>query len=167
MDVNTKCDNLLNELYKFSRDVIVLGTTINDDRLEIFEKSIGYVLPNDFKYILKKHNGIFLFGVELLGYDSELLESSLEKIYQFEHYEVFNKMPPQFMPFSPDGRGNHYCLDLSKKIDGLNPIVFWQWDFNYESFDDVEICNDSFVEWMEEVMIEWNLQEFNYDGSEK
>lgn len=167
MDLSKRVENLLNELYRFSSDVIALGDSIKDDRLEIFEKSIGCVLPNDFKYVLKKHNGISLFGVELLGYDSELLDASLEKVYQFEHYEVSNKMPIQFIPFSPDGRGNHYCLDLSKNIGGLTPIVFWQWDFNYESFDDVEICNDNFVEWMEEVMIEWNLQEFNYDGSEK
>ena len=167
MDLKIKCENLLNELYKFSTDVLTLGEPIKDDRLENFEKKIGYILPDDFKYILKKHNRISLFGVELIGYDEEFQKSSLEEVYKFEHFDVSNKMPSQFVPFSPDGRGNHYCLDLSKYVDGLTPIVFWQWDFMYEKLSDIEVCNDNFADWMKEVMIEWNLEEFNYDGSEK
>ncbi|KIQ17957.1 hypothetical protein RT99_18010 [Flavobacterium sp. MEB061] len=167
MDTSIKCEKLLNELYKFSNEVLILGIPIKDNRLEIFEKKIGYILPDDFKYILKKHNKISLFGVELIGYDDEFQNSSLDKVYEFEHFEVSNKMPSQFVPFSPDGRGNHYCLDLSKYIDGFTPVVFWQWDCIYENFEDVEVCNSSFVDWMQEVMIEWSLEEFNYDGSEK
>lgn len=167
MDVKKKCESLLEQLYKFSSDVIFLGKVIEDNRLEILEESIGYLLPHDFKYILKKHNKISLFGTEILGLDIEFKESSLEKVYQFEHFIVSNKMPPQFLPFSPDGRGNHYCLDLSKNIDGITPVVFWQWDFVYENYDDVEISNDNFIEWVEEVMVEWNLDDYDYDGSEK
>jgi hypothetical protein len=33
--------------------------------------------------------------------------------------------------------------------------------------NEVETCNQSFTEWIDEVMIEWTLEEYNYDGTEK
>jgi len=167
MDINVLCKDLLKELYKFSNDVITFGEPINDDRLENFEKSIGFSLPTDFKNILKKHNGISILGKEILGYDKQFQSSSLEQVYQFEHFEVANKMPPEYVPFSPDGRGNHYCLDLSRCDSDISPIVFWQWDFQYDNTNEIETCNYSFIEWVKEVMIEWTLEDYNYDGSEK
>lgn len=157
----------LEELYKFSPEILYLGENIIDSRIEDFEKNIGQILPDDFKYIIKKHNRITLAGTEVYGISSELRGNSLDKIYSFEHSEVENPMPKNFLPFSPDGQGNHYCLDLSKLENNLCPVVFWQWDFEYENIEDVEVCNDNFVEWIDEVMIEWTLQTYNYDGTEK
>jgi hypothetical protein len=161
------CENVFNELQRFSDKIISLGMPINDDRLEIFEKVIGYELPFDFKYLLKKCNGFSLSGVEVFGIGDEFKEASLSKVYEFEHYKVDNKMPLNFLPFSPDGRGNHYCLDLNLLRDNVCPVRFWQWDFQYKSFEDVEKCNDDFLSWINEVMIEWTLENFDYDGSEK
>lgn len=157
MRLNKICEELLDELYKFSNNIIFFGNSIKDNRLEIFEKNIGFSLPNDFKYILKKHNGISILGTEIYGYDEELKDSSLEQVYKFEHFEVPNKMPPQFLPFSTDGRGNHYCLDLLRCIDGICPVVFWQWNFTYQNIENIETCNNSFFEWVKEVMIDWIL----------
>lgn len=167
MEIIDKCNLILEELNKFSDDLILFGDEIVDDRLEKFEKKIGYKLPIDFKYVLKRHNGISLDGTQFYGFDNEFKENSLEIIYLFEHNKVKNKMPLEFLPFSPDGRGNHYCIDLSKFSLGLCPVVFWQWDFTYNDKDQIEICNNSFYEWIKEVMIEWTLDEYNYDGSEK
>ncbi|MEO6520171.1 MAG: SMI1/KNR4 family protein [Mucilaginibacter sp.] len=122
-----QCDELIAELKKFSKEIIDLGKSISDDRFEIFEKSIGFQLPIDFKYILTKYNGISLLGTEVLALD-KLQSSSLSEIYTFEHHEAGNPMPLKFLPFSPDGYGNHYCLDLSNLKDGLCPVVFWQHD---------------------------------------
>jgi hypothetical protein len=76
-------------------------------------------------------------------------------------------MPKYFLPFSPDGYGNHYCLDFSRIKNEICPIVFWQHDFKYENLTEVETCNNSFVDWVNEVLIEWTLEEYNYDGTEK
>lgn len=124
-----KIENTLKRLYKFPAEILALGDPITDDRLEAFEKSISFVLPDDFKYILKKHNGFYLDGTSVYGIDESLRGSSLDSVYQYEHFDVVNKMPAFFLPFSPDGRGNHYCLDLSRLLDGYCPVVFWQWDF--------------------------------------
>lgn len=109
-----QCDALLNEIYKFSDKVLHLGSSIEDDQLNLFEQQIDYSIPLDFKYILKKHNGISLDGTEILGLDKKLRGSSLGEVYNFEHLASGYKMPKEFLPFSPDGKGNHYCLNLKK-----------------------------------------------------
>lgn len=159
--------DIYNELLKFSYSILTLEKPINDNRIEDFENYIEYKLPTDYKCFIKKHNGFSLNGAEVYGIGKEYGESSLSKIYDFEQYLVGNPMPKNFLPFSPDGYGNHYCIDLSRVENEICPIVFWQHDFNYENISEVETCNVSFAEWIKEVMIDWTLSEYNYDGKEK
>lgn len=167
-DIFNECDWVINELDKFNKSIVSLGPAINDKRLEIFEKDIAFEFSLDFKYIIKRHNRIVLAGTEIYGLDKKLRGTSLDEVYQYEHKEeVYNAMPNEFLPFSPDGRGNHYCLNLSKLINGICPVVFWQHDFIYKNIEEVEECNDTFVSWIKEVMIEGTLEDYNYDGSEK
>jgi cell wall assembly regulator SMI1 len=166
-DIIKECDFVINELSQFSSGIISLGSIITDNRIDVFENQIKYELPLDFKYILKQYNGISLSGVEVYGLDLALRGSSLDEIYQFEHFKAAHKMPLFFLPFSPDGRGNHYCLNLDKKQDGQCPVVFWQWDFEYKSDDEVEECYNSFLDWIKEEMIDWTLGDYNYDGTER
>jgi len=157
----------INKLKEFSTLILHLGEPILDDRLLKFEQKINFKLPNDFKEFLTQHNGFSLTSTEVNGIGNEFRDSSLDKLYDFEHFEVGNPMPKEFVPFSADGFGNHYCLDLSRiNIDNC-AIVFWQHDFEYETLDEVETCYNSFIEWVEEVMILWTLEEYKYDGSEK
>ena len=165
-DLIKECDELSIELQKFDESLISFGEAIDDDRLEIFEDRIKFQLPTDFKYLYKKHNGIVLSGTEIYGIDKKFRGLSLDEVYEFEHNdEIFNKMPNEFLPFSPDGRGNHYCLNLSKLKNGICPVVFWQHDFIYENLLHVEECNNDFIGWIKEVMIDWTLED--YDGSYK
>ena len=162
-----KYDNILNELYKFSKNILFLGDNIIDKRLSDFETEIGFKFPIEFIYILTKHNSFSLCGTEVLGLGKEFRDSSLDQVYYFEHqvegYPMFN----EFLPFSPDGAGNHYCLDLSRLDNGSCPVVFWQSCYKYKDKSDVETCNNSFIEWIEEVMISWTLEEIDYEGIEK
>lgn len=167
MDILKKCDLIIDELNKFASNLTAFGDPILDDRLIAFENKISYLLPGDFKYLLTQFNGFSLYGTEVYGIDESLRGSSLDKVYDFEHSaNYYKEMPDYLVPFSPDGRGNHYCLVLSKSTLSY-PIAFWQHDLPYQSFDEVEICNNSFVEWVEEVMIRWTLEDYNYDGTEK
>lgn len=161
------CDLLLQELSMFSTDILELGNKVSESKLHDFENKIGLKLPNDFKYIICKHNGFSLLGTNVLGINNESKSSSLEDVYNFEHEQTFNKMPKEYIPFSPDGYGNHYCMDVSNIETDYCPIVFWQHDIHYDSFQKVEVCNDSFVDWVKEVVIDWTLEDYNYDGSEK
>ncbi len=149
----SECDNILNELCKFSDTTLFLGDPISDNRLLEFESKIGFELPVDFKYILSIHNSFSLSGTEVFGVDKRFGGSSLENVYDLEHLEVDNPLLKEFLPFSPDGFGNHYCLDLSRLDNYLCPVVFWQHDYIYVDKDDVETCSTSFIEWVKEVMI--------------
>jgi cell wall assembly regulator SMI1 len=165
--VISACDEILKELSKFSEDILFLGEPITDKRIIEFEKQIGFALPLDFKYLLSIHNSFSLSGTEVLGIGEEFRGASLENVYQFEHKTGLYPMRAEFLPFSADGAGNHYCLDLSRLKDELCPVIFWQPNYEYTSNDDVETCNANFFEWMQEVMINWSLEEMNYDGSDK
>jgi cell wall assembly regulator SMI1 len=163
----SNCDKVLSELYKFSEIMLSLGPPIEDNRIIELEQQIGLVLPLDYKYIMQKHNYFSLGGTEVLGIGGGLNGYSINSLYVFEHEEVGNPMFKQFLPFSPDGYGNHYCLDLSKLENDICPVIFWEHDCSYEDKNDVEVCNTSFTEWIKEVMIDWNLEDTNYDGSDK
>ncbi|WP_312186883.1 hypothetical protein [Sphingobacterium sp.] len=39
--------------------------------------------------------------------------------------------------------------------------------YDYSSIEDVEQRNDNFLSWIEEVMIEWNLEDHNYDVADR
>jgi cell wall assembly regulator SMI1 len=151
----SRCEDTLQELYLFSDELLFLGDPIRDNRLKELETVIGYELPIDFKYILTKHNSISLGGHEVYGLDENFKAASLENVYHFEHVVVENPMFKEFLPFSPDGAGNHYCLDLSKLEDNKCPVVFWQHDVVYLHKTDVECCNVDFTDWINEVVIGW------------
>lgn len=167
-DIIREGKTVIEILNRFSDDIITLGEPINDNRIEAFEQQISFVLPIDFKFIIKTYNGISLMGVEVLGIAEQLRGSSLDAVYKFEHFEVLsNPMPDCFVPFSPDGRGNYYCFNLKKLQDGLCPVVFWQHDYKYNDISEVEESHSNFIEWINEVMIFWTLEDYNYDGTEK
>ncbi|MBF8964312.1 SMI1/KNR4 family protein [Pontibacter sp. FD36] len=164
-EVELQCDKVLENLHQFSNGLLDLGEPIKDNRLREFENQIGFQLPHDFSYILTKHNYISLAGTEVLGIGSEFKEESLDKVYLFEHDGVGNPMPKEFLPFSPDGRGNHYCLDLSRMENSLCPVVFWQHDYTYSRKEEVETCNENFIDWVEEVMIEWTQEDLESENN--
>jgi cell wall assembly regulator SMI1 len=166
-EILESCEKTILELNKFAKEICFLGEPIKDNRLDVFEKRTGFKLPLDFKYLISRFNGFSLNGTEVYGIDISLKESSFDNVYEFEHFKSKFKMPLHLIPFSPDGRGNHYCLDLSGLNNGICNIKFWQSDFNYNNFDEIENCNTSFLDWVDEVMISWTLEDLNYDGSEK
>lgn len=157
-------EEIIFELLKFDSSIIELGESVFDDRFEKLENQVDYKLPETFKSLLKQYNRISLFGGTINGLDVNFRDASLDKLYHIEHFEVGNPMPLEFFPFSPDGAGNHYCFDLST---GEDKVYFWQHDVEYENKTDVELCNNSFYEWIQEVLIDWTLEDYNYDGSEK
>jgi len=103
---------------------------------------------------------------EIVGLDKNLKWASLDILYHEEH-KLYKMMPKGFLPFSPDGYGNHYCLDLSRLENGVSPVVFWQHDIDYEDITQVEVSHENLIAWASEVLIEWTLEYYNYDGSEK
>ena len=160
-------ESLINEFKKFSDNIIELGHSIDDDRIELFERKYNLKIPRDFRLLISKFNGLNLMGCEVYGFDKDKADS-LENVYYFEHFEVVEPQWSHLVPFSPDGGGNFYCLDTSRITKNETcPIVFWVSNFRYSDVDPPETVNMSFTEWANKVMIEWTLEDYNYDGSEK
>jgi hypothetical protein len=158
-------DEILIELHKFSVDILTLGAPITNTRLiNDFEDKHGIKLPEDYKLFLFNHNGFELMGVQVYGFGNA---EDINSVYDFEHYQVIYPQYNYLVPFSPDGSGNFYCFDTRKHIDRSCPIVFWVSNYEYNEDDQPEVTNENFIEWVKEVVIEWTLEEYNYDGSKK
>ena len=160
-------EKIIAELLKFSTEILYLGKPIIDIRVEDFEKKYNLELPNDFKFFIKKFNGLTMNGTEIFCFDSKN-RNSFEGIYHFEHFEVVQPQFNYLVPFSPDGGGNFYCFDTNKRNKkGKCPVVFWQSLYKYSETDLPEIDSSDFGKWLKKVIIDWTLEDYNYDGSEK
>ncbi|MES2520442.1 MAG: SMI1/KNR4 family protein [Bacteroidota bacterium] len=158
---------IINELRKFSDDILELGNNINDNRIEEFEQHCNLTISPDFKQFMKKVNGFSLMGTEVYGFDKDKV-NAIENIYYREHFEVRSPQYPYLVPFSPDGRGNFYCLDTLNQLEnGDFPIIFWVSNYEYTKEDVPEITHNNFLDWVQEIVIDWILEDYNYDGSEK
>lgn len=159
-------DLLVEELLKFSDDILSLGNPITDDRIKVFEEKYTLALPEDFKKFISMYNGISLMGKEVYGFDINRTES-IENIYIYEHNEVAVPLFPELVPFSSDGGGNFYCFDTRQSSSDSCVVVFWVSNYQYTKEDLPEVVNESFTAWFKEVMIDWTLESYNYDGTSK
>jgi cell wall assembly regulator SMI1 len=158
---------IIKELEKFSNVILALNTPVDETQVVEFEKSFNLVLPADYRFLLKMYNGVTLDGTQVYGINEAANVFSLKDCYIGEHYEVSNPMPLYLVPFSPDGGGNHYCFDTRTNNSDSCNIVFWQHDYPYSEDNLPEITNTSFAGWIKEVMIDWTLEDYDYDGTEK
>ena len=159
-------EEIINEILKFSDKILTLGAPILDDRIERFEKKYNLSLPLDFHVILSRYNGINIMGTEIYGFHNNS-PNSIEDTYEFEHFKTAVPQWRHLVPFSPDGGGSFYCLDLSKSNSEECSIVFWVSNFQYSDSDQPEIVNVNLTDWIRQVMIGWTLEEYNYDGTSK
>lgn len=160
-------EKIINELLKFSSNILELGQPIFDNRVNLFEEKYGIKLPADFRCFINQYNGVCLMGTEVYGFDITAAES-IESVYHYEHFEVIVPQWKHFVPFSPDGGGNFYCFDTNALTEkGDCSIVFWISNYPYSEQDSPEVVNNSFLEWMQQIAIDWTLESYDYDGNEK
>jgi len=160
-----RINKIMNELRKFSQDIISFEPPLSDETLvKDFEQKNSILLPKDYKYLLSLHNGLDLMGTTVYGFSGK---ENLDCVYKFEHNEVIYPQFDYLVPFSPDGRGNFYCFDTRIHDNDSCPVIFWVSNYEYNKDDQPELTNQSFAEWIEQVLIEWTLEYYNYDGSEK
>lgn len=162
-----KISEVLEEMEKFSPSLYQMYEAVDESKITSFEQRYKVTLPNDYKLFLSKTNGIDFMGAIIYGIYDDTIFKSIGGSYIFEHYEVGNPMPLNLIPFSPDGAGNHYCFDSNYCNNEACKIIFWQHDLSYDSGNPPEIVNESFAEWMKEVVIDWTLEDYDYNGNRK
>ena len=160
-----KLNDVITELHRFSDAVLTFKEPVNINRIQDFENEIGITLPNDYKVLLKRFNGVNLAGKIVYGIGKSSGEMSLDEAYFYEHNEVANPMFKYLIPFSPDGAGSHYCFDVREvNVESCN-IIFWQYDYHYNEEDAPEITHPSFTAWLKEVFIDGTLGYIDYEGN--
>lgn len=158
---------IIEQLNRFSLEILTLNDPADESDIILFERKYAIILPEDYKNLLRIYNGVGLFGTNVYGIYQPDRINSLEENFIFEHFQVQNEMPLYLVPFSPDGGGNHYCFDIRFHQENSCPVVFWQHDYNYTDNDPPEVTNSTFLDWVQEVMIDWTLEDYNYDGTPK
>lgn len=148
---------VIKELNLFSNKLLALKEPVNILDVSRFENDHNLKLPNDYIRLLQVTNGFSLMSSMVYGIDNSSM--SIGAVYSREHTEVENPIFEYLVPFSPDGGGNHYCFDLRTINEYSANVVFWQHDYPYTENDPPEIANNSFAEWMKEVIIEWNRRD--------
>ena len=168
-NIELEINSIVNHLKKFSPEVLELRSPVIESTIKNFERKYNIILPYDYKYLLSITNGFTLMGNEIYGISDNIshLSMDLSSAYEFEHNDVYIPQYDYLIPFSPDGMGNFYCFDIRDLIDGniLCNIVFWQSNYIYTSNNQPEITHKNLSEYINECIIEWTLDDYDYNGN--
>ncbi len=161
-------NQILSELKKFDKSLYQFFEAAKQETIFDFEKKLGYYLPKDFKEFLLFSNGAIILMEDILGVNTDLIYLDIYSTYFFETKEAGNPMPEYLLPISPNGRGDHYCLDLNSldKTGEICNVVFWQHDYAYDEEDRPRLVANSFYDYLLEIINDY-LEDYNYDGTEK
>lgn len=159
-------NEVLSELNKFDKSLYGFYEGAGLDLISKFEKKINYDLPIDFKEFLVFSNGANILFETIMGVDTRELQFDLYSTYLLERDESGNPIPGYLLPISPNGRGDHYCLDLTSLSDNKETckVVFWQHDYNDINTIPV-VAAISFYDFLFEIITDF-LKYNNYDGTE-
>jgi len=69
-----------------------------------------------------------------------------------ERTEFHPHIPLHLVPFMPNGCGDHYCIDLSARVDDP-PVVFW--DHELDAAQQPQRLADTFSSWLLHHTNEW------------
>ena len=143
----------------YNDGLLDLNPPATDDEINELINTLGVDLPDDFISVLKIHNGqkgesAWLFDsqeflsthriIEEYNIWKNLLETQLKGKVSTPDDGVKNDWwNINWIPFTSDGCGDHYCLDLSPTTTGTKGQIITLW---YES-DEREIVSQSFSLW--------------------
>jgi cell wall assembly regulator SMI1 len=131
------------------------------------EAELGVTFPWSYRLFLEQFSGgggpFDIFGVEPQTKPGGRFWyfDSVEAITLSERRDVEPAMPLYLVPFTPDGMGNHWCLDTSQMKEGECPVVFW----NHEDEEDQVTVQThaTFLDWLEETTESDLIQEYYQD----
>ena len=154
--------------HNYSDGLLDLNPPANNSEIEELASTLGVDLPEDFISVLKIHNG--QKGESAWLFDSQEFLSTHRIIEEFNIWknlldkELQGKVSKpddgvkndwyniNWIPFTSDGCGDHYCLDLSPNPTGTKGQVITLW---YES-SEREVVSRNFRQWFEEYLCELN-----------
>lgn len=158
---------VLDELSLFSNKILTSGPDLILEDVNQFQNHYELCLPLEVITFLKKFNGMSLMGAEILGFNKSA--NSISEVYYREHFLVAHPQFSKLIPISPDGAGNFYCLDVSKCNSGsiTCPVIFWASNVIYNDVNQPQLTHDSFCNFVKQVVIDWLLEDYDYNGNKR
>jgi cell wall assembly regulator SMI1 len=149
---------ILEKLSKFESPDFELFDSCPSTKIIELEKKLGYPFPNDFKEFLQITNGAIIDASYIYGIYDDNKAFDLFERYIWEKDSAENPIKKNYLPFYPDGFGNHNCLDLASydSTSGKCNVIFWQHDWFYEDGELPEVDAESFTEFLEKLLHELN-----------
>lgn len=134
-------------------DASIFPGPASEEEIQQAEAELNVVFPNSYRWFLRTLGGAD-FPLEIFGLEPEwrLNEAAsfwnVVYITQSERSESEPKMPTPLVPFTPDGMGNHLCLDTASMSKGECPVVFWNHDAGEAQRP--RQTHPTFLDWLEE-----------------
>ncbi len=130
----------------------VQPVSVYEAELRELEKHLGIGLPEDYRQFLGEFGFVdwpeIVYGVDRSLRPGDTLLKTIER----ERNLLLPALPPHLIPFSPNGLGSHYCLDLESKRHNSSRVVYWRHEVLEGQVP--EHAFDSFSAWLAETTLE-------------
>lgn len=124
----------------------------SEEQIVDAERALGVSFPPSYRLFLAKA-GVALWPEYIYGLGESLLPGlDIVATHKAECEDVEPPMPRYLLPFSPDGWGNHFCVDTRKESGGEYPVVLWLHDLDEDQIP--EITHPSFVAWLRDLLVQ-------------
>jgi hypothetical protein len=123
-----------------------VGTGAPDPAIHAAEAALGVRFPLAYRTFLREL-GVTLWPREIYGIvESNSRYSNVVENTLSERTEVEPELPPHLVALSPDGWGNHYCLDPSSPSGDECPVVFWNHELGSDQTP--KVVSAGFLAWL-------------------
>ena len=162
MTMSVRLEMIIERMRRIDSDVF--PGPVSKNMIQLAEQQLGVVFPQSYCDFLEKVGAASLpfdvFG--LVSEDSATFSRDFWDVVgmtEVERSEVEPPMLHHLIPISPNGMGDHWCLDTSRFSSEECPVVFW----NHENGADQKPnqTNPSFLDWLEEMV---TLEEEDQNG---
>ena len=141
---------------EFSKEKDFTGG-IDEEKINFIERQLNVILPESYKWFLRKYGSGGIFSIDILGYDfvgALVVETTKE-------YKKYYGLSDGIVVIV-DVDAFAYCLDTNKMNNGECPVI--SWDVDSESYDSEEASNflEFFWEYLNEKKENWEEDEENW-----
>ena len=128
----------------------------SEDAIANAEKVVQRPFPDSYKWFLR-NVGYTSWPEMIYGVGDDLRPGqTIVRATQREESLAEPPLQAHLVPISPDGWGNHFCLDTSQIHDGDCPVVFW--DHEAGADQTPPVVASGFYSWLLDLVTE-SLQE--------
>ncbi len=131
----------------------LMGRGATEQEIAAAERQLGVTFPPTFRSYLSEYGYLEFRSAEFYGLGAGVPEHlDLIRNATAERARFHPHIPVHLVPFMPNGCGDHYCIDLSARVDDP-PVVFW--DHELDTAQRPQRLADTFTSWLLEHTHEW------------